>query len=123
VLPVRSTAVLRRRVADALAALAAAMDPASPVRTADDFAAAIAGTEQLAPAFRASRLVTRRFRAVQPADGVNALVACREPALAMIENGETPGVVRRAIGAARKSIREPMDLLPALQDLHRSMSP
>jgi hypothetical protein len=110
-------------VADALAALAAAMDPASPVRTADDFAAAIAGTEQLAPAFRASRLVTRRFHAVQPADGVDALVACREPALAMIENGETPGVVRRAIGAARKSIREPMDLLPALQDLHRSMSP
>ncbi|HEV2680235.1 MAG TPA: FUSC family protein [Rhodanobacter sp.] len=122
VLPVRSTDVLRRRVADALAALAAAVDPAIPVRTSDDFVTAVAGVEQLAPAFRTSRLVTRPYRALQPADWVDALVACRAPAIALIERGETPGAVRRAIGAARKSMREPVELLPALQDLRRSLT-
>ncbi|TPG50073.1 hypothetical protein EAH75_00780 [Rhodanobacter glycinis] len=121
VLPVRSTAVLRRRIADALAALATAMDPAIPVRTIDGFIAAVAGVEQLAPAFRASRLVTRRFRVMQPADWVDALVACRAPAITLIEKGDTPGAVRRAIGTARKSVREPAELLSALRDLRRSL--
>lgn len=123
VLPVRSTAVLRRRIADALAALATAMDPAIPVRTTDDFITAIAGVEQLAPAFRASRLVTRRFRTLQPADWVDALVACRAAAITLIEKGDTPGTVRRAIGMARKSVREPAELLSALRDLRRSLPP
>jgi hypothetical protein len=123
VLPVRSTAVLRRRIADALAALARAMDPAATLRSADDFATAVDGVEQLMPAFRAMRLATRRFGTVQPADWVDALVACRAPAIALIENGDVPGAVRRAIGTTRKSIREPAKLLPALQDLRRSMSP
>ncbi|OOG38100.1 hypothetical protein B0E51_14705 [Rhodanobacter sp. C05] len=122
VLPVRSTAVLRRRLADALAALADSLDPANPVRTPAGFAAAVAEVEQLAPAFRASRLVTRRFQVVQPADWVDALMACRAPALALIEKGETPGGVRRTIGAARKSMRDPVELLPALQDLHRALT-
>jgi uncharacterized membrane protein YccC len=122
VLPVRSTDVLRRRVADALASLADALDPATTLRTADDFVAAVAGAEQLAPAFRASRLVTRRLSVMQPADWVDTLAACRDPAIALIEKGETPGSVRRAVGAARKSMREPAELLAALQDLHRSLT-
>jgi fusaric acid resistance family protein len=122
VLPVRSTAVLRRRIADALAALAIAMDPAVPARTTDDFIAAVDGVEQLAPAFRASRLVTRRFRAVQPADWVDALMACRAPAIALIEKGEAPPAMRRTIGTTRKSMREPAEILPALQELRRSLS-
>jgi uncharacterized membrane protein YccC len=40
VLPVRSTAALRRRIADALATLSDALDPATPVRVPDDFSAA-----------------------------------------------------------------------------------
>jgi hypothetical protein len=121
VLPVRSTAVLRRRIADALAALSEALDPSTPVRTPNDFAAAVAGVEQVAPAFRASRLMTRRFRAVQPADWVDTLVSCRDPAIALIEKSETPGAVRRAVGAARKSMREPSEILPALYGLRSSL--
>ena len=121
VLPVRSTAVLRRRVADALAALSNALDPTTPMRTSDDFTAAVVAVAQMAPAFRASRLVTRRFRSVQPADWVDALVACRDPAIALIESSGTPGTVRRSVGAARKSMREPAAILPALQDLRRSL--
>jgi hypothetical protein len=121
VLPVRSTAVLRRRLADALAALADALDPAQPGRTSAGFVAAVARVEQLAPAFRASRMATRRFQAWQPADWVDALLACRDPAVALIRKGDTPGAVRRAVGAARRSMREPGELLAALEDLRRSL--
>ncbi|WP_158754119.1 FUSC family protein [Dyella sp. S184] len=121
VLPVRSTAVLRRRIADTLAILADALDPVTPARRSDDFVAAISSVEQVAPAFRASRLVTRRFRAMQPADWVDALVACRAPAAALIDQGETPGSVRRAVGTARKSMRDPTELQQALCELRRSL--
>jgi hypothetical protein len=121
VLPVRSTAVLQRRIADALAALSDAMDPATPVRMPDVFVMAVAAVEQMAPAFRASRWVTRRFRPTQPADWVDALVRCRDPAIALIEKSGTPGPVRRAIGAARKSMRQPAEILRALRDLHASL--
>lgn len=119
--PVRSTGVLRRRLADALAALAEALDPATPLRTPHAFVAAIADVEQVRPAFHASRFVTRHFRAAQPADWVDTLVACKAPAVSLIEKGETPAAVRRAVGAARKSMRDPTDVLPALQALHRSL--
>jgi hypothetical protein len=122
VLPVRSTAVLRRRIADALADLSDALDPAKSVRLPNDFVTALGGVEQLAPAFRASRLVTRYFRDVQPADWVDTLLACRDPAITLIEKRETPGAVRRAVGAARKSIREPEEIFSALQQLRRSLT-
>lgn len=122
VLPVRSTAALRRRLADALAALADALDPAVAIRTSEGFAVAVAGVEQMRPAFRASRFVTRRFQPMQPADWVDILTACKAPAIALIDKGETPGSVRRAVGTARKSMHEPRNILPALQDLHRSMT-
>jgi hypothetical protein len=121
VLPVRSTAVLRRRIADSLAILADALDPITPPRRSDDFVAAIASVEEVAPAFRASRLVTRRFRTMQPADWVDALVACRAPAATLIDQGETPGPIRKAVGVARKSMREPTELLQALRELCRSL--
>jgi len=122
VLPVRSTAALRRRIADALASLSDAFDPTAGVRIPHDFVAAVSKVEQMAPAFRASRRLTHRFRATQPADWVDALVACRDPAVALIERNETPGSVRRAIGAARKSMREPAGILPALQKLQGSLT-
>jgi hypothetical protein len=122
VLPVRSTAALRRRIADALATLADALDPATRVRTPNDFLAAIAGVEQMAPAFRLSRLLTRRFRTVQPADWVDALMACRDPAIAVIEKSGQSGSVRRAVGTALKSLREPTEILPALQGLRGALA-
>jgi uncharacterized membrane protein YccC len=121
VLPVRSTAALRRRIADALSTLADALDPASPAQTPHDFLAAIAGVEQMAPAFRVSRLLSRRFLAVQPADWVDVLLACRDPAIAVIEKSEQSDSVRRAVGNARKSMREPTEILPALRGLHGSL--
>jgi hypothetical protein len=121
VLPVRSTSVMRRRIADALSSLSHALDPATSARRPDDFVAAVAAVKQLAPAFRASRLVTRYFRAIQPADWVDILVACADPAITLIEKGETSIPVRRAVGAARKSIREPGEILRALQKLRRSL--
>lgn len=120
--PVRSTDVLRRRIADALSALGQAFDPENPARSADAFAMALAATSQVAPAFRASRLATRRFRPLQPADWVDALLACHDPATMLIEQGATPGQVRQAIGAARRALREPAELLPALQKLHQSLA-
>ncbi|WP_460876856.1 FUSC family protein [Rhodanobacter koreensis] len=122
VYPVRSTAVLRRRIADALATLADALDPATPMRTTDEFAMAVSQVMQIAPAFRASRLATRHFRLLQPADWADALLACREPAIALIDQGETPGGVRKAIAVARKALREPEALLPALRNLHHSLT-
>lgn len=119
--PVRSTAVLRRRIADTLAALSEAIDPATPERTAGGFVAALAQVDQVAPAFRASRFATRRLKAVHPADWIDALAACRAPAVALIATGKTPGPVRKAAGAARKAVREPDGLLPALEALRQSL--
>ncbi|WP_199099957.1 FUSC family protein [Dyella sp. ASV21] len=121
VLPVRSTDVLRRRLADALAALAEALDPNAAPRTPARFVAALAQVELIRPPFRASRWATRRLRATHPADWIDALLACRTPAIALIEQGQTPGRVRQAVGAARKALREPDTLLPALLQLRQTL--
>jgi hypothetical protein len=120
-LPVRSTGVLRRRVADALAALSAALDPETADRTPAAFVAALEDLEQVAPAFRALRTTTARWRQPQPADWIDALAACREPAVALVESGEAPAGVRRAAGAARKAQLEPSTLLPALRALRAAL--
>jgi hypothetical protein len=122
VLPVRSTGVLRRRIADALAALSEALDPARPTRTSGAFVAALARVEQVAPAFRASRLVTRHLGREQPADWVDALIACRDPAVALIDSGATPPGVRKSVGAARKALREPKEIPGALRDLQAALA-
>jgi uncharacterized membrane protein YccC len=120
-LPVRSTAVLRRRLADALAALSAALDPANPERTPAQFDAALDDVARLAPAFRVLRAATARWRQPQPADWIDALLDCREPALALLASGATSGEARRALGAARKAQLEPGALLPALRTLRGAL--
>lgn len=122
VLPVQSTAVLRRRLADALATLSDGLDPAKDARTSDDFIAALARVEQVAPAFRASRWITKTRLSVQPADWVDTLMACREPAAMLIDAGEAPGSARRAVGAARKAIRDPSALAAALNAMLQSLT-
>jgi hypothetical protein len=116
VLPVRSTDVLRRRLADALAALSEALDPATEQRSAARFTAALDRVEEVTPPFRAARLLLRR-RAMQPADWADTLLDCREPAKALIDQGATPGRLRQAVGAARRALREPGTLLPTLRAL------
>lgn len=122
VLPVRSTAVLRHRIADALATLSDGLDPSKDARTSADFIEAVARLEQIAPAFRASRWLTKIFRPVQPADWVDTLAACREPAVMLIDAGETPGSARKAVGAARKAIRDPGELSAALNTMLESLT-
>jgi len=123
VYPVKSTAVLRRRIADALAALSEALDPATEERKPDAFVAALDQVEQVAPAFRASRLLTPWQKTVHPADWIDALFACRDPAMVLVNEGATPGEVRKGVGAARKALREPETLLPALRALRDAMAP
>ena len=120
-LPVRSTGVLRRRIADALAALSTALDPASPVRTPVPFAAALDDLARIAPSFRALRAATGRWRQPQPADWIDALLDCRANAIALIESGASPPQVRRAAGAARKAQREPATLSEALRELREAL--
>ena len=122
VLPVRSTAVLRRRIADALAALSDALDPANATRTSDAFVAALARVEQTAPPFRAARAFASRSDNANPADWIDTLAGCRAPAVALIEARATPGNVRKAVGAARKALREPSALLPALRELRDALA-
>jgi hypothetical protein len=117
VLPIRSTGVLRRRIADALAALAAALGPASAGKP-DAFFAALHAVEQVAPAFRATRRIAHRVLPERPADWIETLVHCREPAGKLIEQGSAPPNVQRALAQARRSLREPEQILPALQQLH-----
>jgi hypothetical protein len=121
VLPVRSTDVLRRRLADALATLGEALDPALAARSAEPFTQALDAVRQLAPAFRAARRLGLQLRWRQPADWIDALAACRRPAVALIERGAAPGDVRRAVGRARQALREPERLLPALEALRDAL--
>lgn len=122
VYPVRSTGVLRRRIAHALAVLSDTLAAAPPERHAEPFTAALAQVEQVAPAFHASRRALRGLRPNHPADWIDTLMACRLPALALIAQGEAPANVRKALGAARKALREPENLLPALQHLRQSLA-
>jgi len=126
VLPVRSTDVLRRRLADALAALSEALDPATERRSAARFNAALDRVEQVAPPFRALRMLAPR-RLIHPADWVDTLLECRQPCIALIGEGATPGHIRKAVGAARRGLREPEALLPALRalrdDLRNAQAP
>jgi hypothetical protein len=121
VLPVRSTDVLRRRVADALAALGAALDPATAQRSPVHFVHALDAVESLAPAFRAMRRLGWRPHWRRPADWIDALAGCRASAVALIDRAATPGAVRRAVGAARQALREPERLLPALEALRDAL--
>ena len=121
VYPVRSTDVLRRRIADALAAMAEAMDPASADPRPARVAATIADVEQLRPSFHARHLALRRWRPVQPVDWIDTLVACRAPVVALVQTRQAPGAVRKAVGAARKAMRDPGEIGAALEALRRTL--
>ena len=119
VFPIRSTDVLRKRLAEALAAMSEALDPQSAERGPRAIVAAVRRVEQLRPSFRARHLALRRWRPQQPFDWIVALAACEAPVLALVDRGETPGAVRKAIGAARKALREPAELGAALAALRQ----
>jgi hypothetical protein len=121
VYPIRSTDVLRRRIADALAAMSAALDPQSVDRRREPVVLAMRRVQQLRPSFDARRLALRRWQALQPADWIDALLACQAPLLDLVDRRETPGAVRKALGTARKAMREPAEIGPALDALRLSL--
>jgi uncharacterized membrane protein YccC len=122
VCPVRSTGVLRRRIADALALLADSFDPETPARHPGEWSAALIRVREVAPAFRAGRVVTRHLRPWQAADWIDALLGCGDPATVLMAHNAASGELRKAIGTARKAVREPEQLLPALRQLQGSLS-
>jgi len=118
VLPVRSTDILRRRIADALAVLATTLDrQSSSAGKPDAFIAALHAVEQVAPAFRATRRIAHRVRSECPAEWIEVLLDCQEPGARLIEQGHASPNVQRALAHARRSMREPEQILPALQQL------
>lgn len=118
VLPVRSTDALRRRIADALAALSNGLNGEPSTGKPDAFFAALHAVEQVAPAFRATRLIAGYVRPERPAEWIDVLLHCRESGGKLIEQGHASANVHRALGHARRSMREPAQILPALQQLH-----
>lgn len=121
VLPVRSTGIPRRRIADALTALSASLDRQHSTGKSDAFFAALHAVEQVAPAFRATRHIAHRVRPERPHDWIEALLNCRDAGGKLIEQGQAPPSVQRALAHARRSMREPAQILPALQQLHACM--
>lgn len=119
--PVRSTDVMRRRVADLLACLADAFDPASACADVEDVRHAMAQLAQLAPTFRAMRWATASARPWRPDRCIDTMLACEAPVLVLLAGQATPPGVRRAITTARKALREPHALPAALADLHRAL--
>ena len=121
VYPIRSTDVLRKRIAEALAAMSEALDPQVAERRPGSVVAACKRVEQLRPSFRARHLALRRWQPLQPVEWIDALLACRGAVVALVERRETPGAVRRAVGAARKAMREPAEIGPALAGLRQAL--
>lgn len=117
VYPLRSTAVLRRRIADVLVLLGDAFDPEMPVVPQEVLDAAFTRIREVAPSFRALRWVTGKLKPAQPADWIDATLACQGPARERIEQHQTSSEIRRAVGMARRSLREPATLSWALMAL------
>lgn len=123
VLPVRTTDVLRRWVADALAVLtdllrAARHDPAGLHRQQARFAAAVRQLDQIAAPLAARRRLTRRWHTgPHHADVIDGIRRCVEPVATIARLGAAdPGALARpdiasraagvalAVGAARRSL-------------------
>ena len=116
VFPIPSTDILRGRIGRALAAMSEALDPAVALRKPVDVAGPLALVTEMRPVFRVHRFARRR-RPLRPDEWIASLAACEAPVLALAASGQAPGEVRRAIGAARKAMREPVEIGPALAAL------
>ena len=108
VLPVRTGEVLRRRTADALAALAELLrtlgaenpQPGLPTRRQAAFEHSVARLDQLAPALEAKRLLERRWMPTpHQADAIDAVRRCVAPtrALAAFAAAQDPATAHREL--------------------------
>ena len=122
VLPVRTSAVVRRRVADALAALqdVLAAEPKGLDTARARFAHTLEQLEEIAPPLRTHRRI--RPRAAHAADTVDALLACAAPVDAMPE--VPPGAAARLVGELRRGLRDPAGhLSPRFAELPARLAP
>jgi len=122
--PIPTADILRRRIAGALTAMSEALDPDAAERRPLAVVGTLALVRQMQPVFRAQGVTHRlagRREAPQAARWIDALLACEAPVLALVERGQSPGAVRKAIGAARKAVREPPELGPALARLREAL--
>jgi fusaric acid resistance family protein len=118
VMPVRTTDVLRRRTAAALAALSDVLgallrDPSAVHDAAHRFHGGVEGLEQIAAPLRVQRWLRRRPKGLG-ADAVDALLACRASVqtlaaadperLARGDTKQTIGNLAREVGALRRRI-------------------
>lgn len=120
VLPVRSEPVLRRRIADALAALGEYLAEPLPER-GRSVAAALARVEEVAPPWEAWDRVVRHWRPDAPRPGQWARLTRECVALARSRPG-AGGPARKLLGEARRSLREPARIGPALAALREALA-
>jgi len=119
VLPVRSRGVLRRRLADALAALQEQLAAPAP-ETAAGLRRALGRVDEVAPPFRLlARLRPLPVRLRAPGEWVRLVADCAAAADPL--DAPASPEARRALGEARRALREPEALLPALERLRAAL--
>ena len=111
VLPIRSEGVVRKRVAEALAALSAFANDPNALND-HDLGVALEKLDEVAKPWDALERVTRwRSTARKPGQWMRLVHEC---AALVRANPELSGPARRALGDARKSMRDPVAVGPAL---------
>ncbi|UAJ80018.1 hypothetical protein IT072_02770 [Leifsonia sp. ZF2019] len=119
VLPVRSSDVLRRRLSDLLAALAALVGADRSAHDAEEdeaaFRSALRRVEELAPAHRARRRLGAK--GIQPIDCVEAACGLGPAVAERVEETDDDERVDLAIRRARASLRPPFDA----DEVHRRL--
>jgi hypothetical protein len=55
-------------------------------------------------------------------DWIDTLAACAGDVVLLVRHGQTPGATRQAVGAARKAMREPTEIGPALHALQQALA-
>jgi uncharacterized membrane protein YccC len=111
VLPVRSEGVVRRRIADALAALSTYLGDRNPV-TDDDLVASLDRLDEIAAPWNALERVTAWRKTLRkPGEWIALVHEC----VALVRSRpQVSGGARRALGDARKSMRDPEAIGPKL---------
>ncbi|HEY4269538.1 MAG TPA: FUSC family protein [Galbitalea sp.] len=118
VLPLRSENVVRSRISDALAALGAFVQERSEASNGA-LSAALVGLDEISAPWRALERMTR-WRATSRKPG-EWILRVHESALLVRGIPQLDGESRRALGEARKSVRDPMTLGAALRALHEQL--
>jgi uncharacterized membrane protein YccC len=117
VLPVRSEPVVRRRLADALAALSAFFADRTP-ENRSQVEAALLSLNEIAPPWMSWERVARPRQSLRrPGQWIRLANSSIDMALRF---GDVPGSLRRMLGDTRKALREPEAIGPALLALNEA---